>query len=138
MDTVRRDVQIAGQTVDADTERLHELFVKNLTRMDWSEQFHSLGHGASVITADFNAAGVATAPDQTNPPLIVDPDAVLPGPVPFEGLEPVAGRNAKIKRNALWRRGRDFMDDSLKCLVPASGLLSGLNLRGPPGSDPGE
>lgn len=49
-----------------------------------------------MVIDDFNVTDVAFAPDKTNPPLIVNSDAVLAGPITFECLEPVAGRNAKI------------------------------------------
>jgi hypothetical protein len=49
-----------------------------------------------VIIYDFNVVGLAVAPDEANPPLIIDPDAMLAGPITFERLEPVAGRNAQI------------------------------------------
>ena len=49
-----------------------------------------------MVIDDFNVMDVAFAPDKTNPPSIVDPDAVLTGPITFERLEPVAGRNAKV------------------------------------------
>jgi len=34
---VGRDIQVASQLVDADSQRLHEVFQENLPRMDWIE-----------------------------------------------------------------------------------------------------
>ena len=38
----------------------------------------------------------APAPDKTDPPLIVDPNAVLPGPVSLERLETITRGNPKL------------------------------------------
>jgi len=39
---------------------------------------------------------VATAPDEANPPLVIDADAVLAGTLAFEGFQPVARRRKQI------------------------------------------
>jgi hypothetical protein len=39
---------------------------------------------------------VSVAPDETKPPLLVDPDRVLSAPVAAERLQAVAGRNAQV------------------------------------------
>ena len=44
-----------------------------------------------MIVRDFNFVGIASLPSETNPILIVDPNAVLPAPVsaqPFEAISP--------------------------------------------------
>jgi hypothetical protein len=38
-------------------------------------------------------------PNETNPPLAVDPDAVLPFAIPFQGFQAIARRNAQIFEN---------------------------------------
>jgi hypothetical protein len=36
------------------------------------------------------------APDKANPPLLVDADAVLPGPIPPEDFQMIAGRIPQV------------------------------------------
>jgi hypothetical protein len=68
MNTVRRHVQIAGQAVDANTQRLHELLVQDLAGMDWIDQFGFPGHGVSMIIHYFNVVHLAIVPHETDPP----------------------------------------------------------------------
>ena len=49
-----------------------------------------------MVVHDFHLLRVAAAPDETNPPLIIDADAVLAGPVAFQSLQPVARRCKQI------------------------------------------
>ena len=51
---------------------------------------------SSVIIGDLNLKGIAVAPGETDPPLIVDADAVLSFAAPFQLFQPVSGRHAKI------------------------------------------
>jgi hypothetical protein len=44
--------------------------------------------------------GVATVPSETDPPPIVDPDAVLSGPITLQPLQPVARWHAKIVQSS--------------------------------------
>jgi hypothetical protein len=39
---------------------------------------------------------IAVPPLETNPPLIIDPNAMLTGPLPREPLEPIPGWYSKI------------------------------------------
>jgi hypothetical protein len=43
-----------------------------------------------------HVVGVPVLPPKAYPPLIVDPDAVLPFSGPFEGFESIGGRDAEI------------------------------------------
>jgi hypothetical protein len=43
-----------------------------------------------MIVDDFDIVRVAVLPAKTNPPLIVDPDAVLTLAIPFQGFEPIS------------------------------------------------
>ncbi len=43
-----------------------------------------------MVIDDFDLIGVPIAPGEADPPLVVDPDAVLPGPVSSQRFEPVA------------------------------------------------
>jgi hypothetical protein len=49
-----------------------------------------------VIIHDLNVVGVAAPPPKARTPPIVDPDAVLPGTVARQLLEPVAGRDSQV------------------------------------------
>jgi len=49
-----------------------------------------------MIICDLYVVRIAIDPFETNPPLVIDTDAVLPRPVAAKLLQPVGGRNAKI------------------------------------------
>ncbi len=49
-----------------------------------------------MVVDDLNVVRVAAAPSETDPPLVVDSDAVLPAPVALERLQPVARRYAQV------------------------------------------
>ena len=49
-----------------------------------------------VVIHDFNVVGISRAPAETDPPLLVDSDTVLPISFTPELLESVAGRDPKI------------------------------------------
>jgi hypothetical protein len=67
--------KIQSQLVHAEAERLHELLAQNLARM---HRLQSLGHRVLLmVVRDFDVVGVALAPSKTDPPLVVDPNAVL-------------------------------------------------------------
>ena len=49
-----------------------------------------------MIVHDLNVMCLAIPPDEANPPLVIDPDAVLPGSIPLKRFEMVAGWNTKV------------------------------------------
>jgi hypothetical protein len=49
-----------------------------------------------VVVDDFDTRRSSPIPDETLPPLIVDPDRVLPLPIRLEGFQPIAGRNLEL------------------------------------------
>lgn len=49
-----------------------------------------------MIIDDLNIEGVAVFPAKTDPPLIIDANAMLAGPIAFELLQPVARWNPEI------------------------------------------
>src|SRR5690349_11572126 len=51
---------------------------------------------ASVIVLDLNALCIPVAPPEAQSPLIVDPDAVLSGPVALQCLQPIGWRHTKV------------------------------------------
>jgi hypothetical protein len=48
-----------------------------------------------VIVDDLHVVRIAGTPSKTNTPLIVDPDAVLAGPLAFQWFQPIARRNTQ-------------------------------------------
>ena len=79
---------------------LQKFFIQNFARMHGQ---HAVSHGVLlVIVDDFNGVGVPVFPDEAYPPLAVDADAVLSGPVSFENFQPVSGRNTQVvQRNGV-------------------------------------
>ena len=49
-----------------------------------------------MVIDDLHLIGVAAPPNEADPPLVIDPDAVLAGASGFERFEPVAGRLSQI------------------------------------------
>lgn len=49
-----------------------------------------------MIVHDFNVMCLAVAPHETDPPLVVDPDAMLSCAITFERFKAIAGWNAQI------------------------------------------
>jgi hypothetical protein len=53
------------------------------------------GFGFLMVVHDFDLRGIGSGPRETNPPLIVDADAVLAGATAFQDFQAVARRQAK-------------------------------------------
>jgi len=49
-----------------------------------------------MVVNDLNIAGAAIFPAKADPPALVDPDAVLTLPVPFQGFQVIAGRDTQV------------------------------------------
>jgi hypothetical protein len=47
-----------------------------------------------MVVDDPDIAWSSVIPSKTDTPLVVDPDTVLPDPVPFQGFEPISRRYA--------------------------------------------
>jgi len=73
-----------------------------------------------MVVHDLDIFGVSRPPPKTDPPLIVDANAVLPGSVSSKLLQPVAWRTAKVVQGL----GR-IQDQELAQRHP-------LQLKGPP------
>ena len=50
----------------------------------------------SVIIRDLDVFGMAVVPDETDSPLVIDPDAVLSFSVAFQDFQTVAGRRSEV------------------------------------------
>ncbi len=51
---------------------------------------------SSVVIRDLNIFGTGTRPAQADPPLVVDPNAALAGPVAFEYYQVIAGKTPQV------------------------------------------
>lgn len=49
-----------------------------------------------MVVDDLNVESMTGTPDEADPPLLIHPDAVLPGTVPFELLEAIRRRHPQI------------------------------------------
>jgi hypothetical protein len=49
-----------------------------------------------VIVNNFNVNGIGLRPAETDPPLVIDPNAVLPQPIATQGLETVSGNRTQV------------------------------------------
>ena len=49
-----------------------------------------------MVVHDFDLAGISIPPGETDPPLIVDADAVPPFQIAFEGFEAISRRDSQI------------------------------------------
>lgn len=70
-----------------------------------------------MIVHDFNIKNISILPAKTNPPLVIDADAVLSFTVTFQGFQPVAGRDLEVLQPL--------------CLMQEQELASGDTLNGP-------
>jgi len=49
-----------------------------------------------MIIYDFDIVGVIVSPVETDPPLVIDSNGILPTPVPFELFQPIGRRHPQI------------------------------------------
>jgi len=76
VDPAERDADGHCQPVLGHAQRLQELLEEHLSRMNQRNCYH-LVH-VLVIVHDLDVLGPRRSPDEADPPLLVDPDAVLP------------------------------------------------------------
>ena len=91
-----RHTQKHSELMRIQFQRDDELFPQNLAWVNW---FQLLGHespSVSVIIHDFNFVGVACPPFKTDPPLVIDSNAVLSFPVAVQFLQPVSGWSLQV------------------------------------------
>ena len=55
-----------------------------------------MGSILSVVVNDLHLLWSGVGPHEADPPLVVDPDAVLTSSIALQGFEPVTRRDAKI------------------------------------------
>jgi hypothetical protein len=94
-DPAGRHCYIAGQLINTDPHGFHKFFQKNLARVNRVKKLLLCFHKTPLmIVCYFNIKCVAIFPTEADSPLIIDPDAVLPPAISFEGLYPITGRNS--------------------------------------------
>src|SRR5262245_6072583 len=87
----------------------------------------------SVVVRDFNVEGVSASPYEADPPLIVDPDAVLTLSISPQGLEPVSGRHPEVRERSCPVEEQELSSRrALKGSKPRDVLIL-KELRGRPG-----
>ena len=63
-----------------------------------------------VVVYDLHVVGVPTLPPKAHPPLIVDPDTVLPLPVSLQPLQAVARRDLEVVQAAGRMQDQEFAE----------------------------
>ena len=51
-----------------------------------------------MVVYNLNVHGLGRHPAEADPPLVIDPNAVLPRPITSQGLETVPGNHAQIRQ----------------------------------------
>lgn len=77
-----------------ETERLDELLQEHLARVDRENLVHL--HHLPVVVHDLDVLDVRFGPPEADPPLLVDPDAVLPDAVALECLQSVTRWHSQV------------------------------------------
>ena len=91
VDALLGELRVFRQPVGREAQGTKELLPEQFAGVDIEVLFHGL-----VIVGDFHLAGVLAIPPETHPILVVDADAMPPGPVALERFEPVARRKAQF------------------------------------------
>lgn len=82
-----------------------------------------------MVVNDLYVFGAFRSPYEAHAPLVIDANAVLPLPAPFQGLKLIAGRHAQVfedrrpvKLLQLPKRGAFDIDPSTYALAPEESL----------------
>ena len=92
VDPPGRDADVLGYPVFRKTEGDQEILAQDFAGMDGRMCFH----GGSVVIDDFNFVRAVGFPAETDAPLVIDANGVLPHPVALEGFRAVAGWDGKM------------------------------------------
>src|SRR5215472_368850 len=93
LDAGDRDAEVLGEPVSADPERFHKLFPKLFAGMNRRQIAHAK---TSVVVDDLNLVGVALVPHETDPPPVIDANAVLTLPVTTQCLQSIARWSGQV------------------------------------------
>jgi hypothetical protein len=93
-DSLRRDINLLGQSILTDAHGRQELLQQELTGRNCVQVAHD--DLTLVIIDDLDIERTGLRPAKADSPLIVDPDAVLAGSSAFQGFESIARRYFQI------------------------------------------
>jgi hypothetical protein len=86
-------IDLLGQPILAQVHRLKKLLEEEFSGRNWVEFFHRV---SSVVVDDLDIFRSRILPAKADTPLIVDPDAELPGTLPFQGFQTIAWRHLEV------------------------------------------
>jgi hypothetical protein len=84
---------IFSKPVLANAHWLQKLLKQNFARMSWGKVSHGI---TSMIVSYFDVIHAVLMPFKANPPLIVNPNTVLPFPLSLQCFQVVCRRNPKV------------------------------------------
>lgn len=83
-----------------------------------------------MIIDDFNTFSTAIFPNETDPPLVIDANRMLPFAIPAQGLQPVSGRNPQILKGMSRHQILELpIGHAFKGAKPPNRFPSGKRLR---------
>jgi hypothetical protein len=91
-----------------------------------------------MVINDLDVVDISLSPGEANPPLVIDPDTMLPLAVAFQGLEPVAWRDLQVLERFGAMEIQELPPrDSLKAPKPRDLQVSkqGFSVPGSKGAD---
>ncbi len=91
--------QLHRQSVRAQPKRLQKVFPQRFTRVDGRHglSFFRQGSPSSVIVHNCHIDCIEADPTETDPPLAVDPNAVLPAPIPSKRFKTISRNRSQIR-----------------------------------------
>jgi len=85
-----RNIDTPGQRIRGEAQGAHEFLLEDFSGMDRFELLRRHCFSSVIVK------GISIAPREADPPLVVDPDAVLSLAAPLKFLQAIARRHAKI------------------------------------------
>ena len=100
-DAPGRDSDVPGEPINADVHGLHKFFQKDLSGMNRLEPFLAR-HISSLIMIvnNLNVVGITASPEETDPPPVINPDAVLAPAIALKRFQAVAWRSQQIPKGS--------------------------------------
>src|SRR6266542_6079370 len=95
VDPAGRHAEVLRQTILSKAERLQKILVQHFARMHRTQPLH--GHRLLLVVIDnLDFVRIAPLPSKTDPPLVVDANAVLAQSITRQLFEPVARRHTQV------------------------------------------
>jgi hypothetical protein len=66
-----------------------------------------------MVVGNFHVAGVSILPDEADVVLVVNPDAVLPFPLAFQGFQAIAWNRLQVAKRSRLIQMNEFTESSL-------------------------